>query len=35
VSPIKPIEYAAKIVGGIESMPNSWPWQVLLSDGVI
>lgn len=33
VSHIKPIEYAAKIVGGIESMPNSWPWQVLLSDG--
>jgi len=34
VPAIKPIEYAAKIVGGIESTPNSWPWQILLSDGV-
>jgi len=22
-----------KIVGGVVALPNSWPWQVLLSDG--
>lgn len=29
----KPIEYAAKIVGGVVSNPHSWPWQVMISDG--
>lgn len=29
---VRPTDLSLKIVGGIESIPNSWPWQVLITD---
>lgn len=31
----KPIETNARIIGGRESAPHSWPWQVMITDGLI
>lgn len=28
-----PYDLVARIVGGIETVPNSFPWQVLITDG--
>lgn len=33
ISTIKPNEALLRIVGGIEVVPNSWPWQAFLTDG--
>ena len=30
--PIKPDECGLKIIGGKEALPNSWPWQVFITD---
>lgn len=32
---IKPNQQAPRIIGGIEAIPNSWPWQVYISDNTI
>ncbi|CAF1063533.1 unnamed protein product [Brachionus calyciflorus] len=31
----KPLESLARIIGGEEAVPHSWPWQVMVTDGLI
>jgi secreted trypsin-like serine protease len=31
----KPFETTGRIIGGNEVTPHSWPWQVMITDGMI